>query len=240
MSEFSVFTKYLLAQAEHGSLQFLKLEKKLSTEELYDLFRRVPFILDNKYKLWCAPVEEPVFCMVTGDFHEYKCQVVLPSGRVQCYDSLTGRLISLVDSKTLFDGMKRAYSLCMLRVSYMNSKLGTQTVPTQDKPQGEPKDKLDQIIDRLNAYLGIPKDQAIVTPPPAPPPLKEDMPELQSCYNLAKRSEVTGFIEALNAHDFKKALSFMVDVGIELANRRVLELYSGEMNSCVSALRQKG
>ncbi len=237
MSELDNLLRYLIAEAEHGTVKFTRLNRRLSERELNNLLSLYPFVVDDKMKLYCSPPQHPSDCYMQADVESFTCQTVTDT-RVMCYSPVTGHLYSPATSRKIMDALRSAYSLCVLRLRRTNEKLGATNVPTENKPEGEPKNQFDNLIRRINQGTGIPTDQAIATPPSLPPPLREDLLRLAPCYLLAKLVTVPEFTEALNQHNLAQAYRFLPDVIIQVARLNLLTEYERTVNECAKVLKE--
>jgi len=216
----------------------VRLTYKPGEKELRDLLSLYPFVIEDKIRLYCAPPESPVSCYMSTGVESFICQTVTQT-RISCYSSTTGHIYSSNTSRKIMESLKIAYAICVGRLRRTLDQLGTSTVPTQNKPEGEPKDKFDALLQRIKQMTRIPTDQAIMKTPKASVQLKEDLPELAPCYEIAKMVDVPGFIEALNQHDFVKAKSFIPEVVANLAIKHVLESEMATVKECGKILSEK-
>jgi alpha-D-ribose 1-methylphosphonate 5-triphosphate synthase subunit PhnG len=228
----------VIAQAEHGKVFFVRLHYKPTEKELRDLLSLYPFVIEDKIKLYCAPPENPVSCYLSTGVENIVCDTVTAT-RVSCYSSTTGHVYSTGTSRRIMESLKIAYTLCVGRLRKTLDQLGVSTVPAQNKPEGEPKDKFDALLQRIKQMTGIPIDQAIPSIPKTHVELKEDMPELAPCYEVAKIANVPEFTEALNQHDFVKARRFIIDVTSALADKNVLDREMSTVRECGKVLSEK-
>ncbi len=228
----------MIAQAEHGKVSFVKLTYKPTEKELHDLLTFYPFMIEDKIRLYCAPPENPLTCALSTGVENIYCQTI-SERRIMCYSVVTGHVYSPVTSKKIMESLKIAYTLCVGRLRKTLDQLSASTVPTQNKPEGEPKDRFDALLERIKQTTGIPTNQAIPSTPKKHVELKEDLPELAPCYEVAKIANVTEFTEALNQHDFEKARRFIIDVMSALAEKSVLDREMPAMRECSKMLSEK-
>jgi hypothetical protein len=237
MSEFDDLLKYVVAQAEHGRVKFIPINRKLSEREINNLLELYPFIIEDKFRLTCGPPGAPLSCYLSSDTESIACQTVTET-RVMCYSAVTGHVFSPARSKKILEMLKSAYALCEMRLRKTNDAFGVQSVPRQNKPQGEPKNDFERVIQKLHATTGIPPKQAIVPPPSVSVVLNENMPRLAPCYTIAKVSRVIPFVEALNKHDFAQAKRSLVDVVYMLADLNLLGEYMERVKECGRILEE--
>jgi len=204
-SDLDNLLKYIIAEAEHGKVTFIRLTHKPEEKELRDLLALYPFIINDKIKLYCAPPENPMSCYMATDIENFICQTVTQT-RISCYSSITGHIYNPTTSKKIMEALKLAYALCVNRLR--------KTISGEDK--------FDILIQKIKQTTGIPTNQGIMEAPKTEIPLKEDIPKLAPCYEIAKLANIPGFIEALNQHNFEKARSFIPQAIAELATKNVL------------------
>ncbi len=238
MSDLDNLLKYVIAEAEHGEVKFMRLTYKPGERELRNFLSMYPFIIEGKIRLYCAPPENPMSCSMSADVESFMCQRVTQT-KVSCYSPVTGHVYSDATSKKIMESLRVAYALCVGRLRRTLDQIGASSVPPQNKPEGEPEDKFKELLQGVKQKTGIPTDQAIVKTPKTNLELKEDLPELTPCYEIAKLTNIPSFIEALNQHDFVKARKFIAEVVADLAGKDVLNSALPTVKECGKVLSEK-
>jgi hypothetical protein len=238
MSDLDNLLKYVIAEAEHGEVKFMRLTYKPGERELRNFLSMYPFIIEGKIRLYCAPPENPMSCSMSADVESFMCQRVTQT-KVSCYSPVTGHVYSDATSKKIMESLRVAYALCVGRLRRTLDQIGASSVPPQNKPEGEPEDKFKELLQGVKQKTGIPTDQGIVKTPRSQVKLREDLPWLSPCYEIARITDVPGFVEALNQHDFTKAKSFILEVVAELAVNNTLESLLGTVKECSKLLSER-